>query len=48
MTGSAIVGRVHHVALQAEHLDQAVPFYTELFGAERLSRRLLKRRKMAK
>ncbi len=39
--------RVHHVALQTAHLDQAVRFYTDLFGAELLSRRPFKRREMA-
>ncbi len=47
MSGPAIVCRVHHVALQTAHLDQAVQFYTELFGAELLSRRPFKRREMA-
>lgn len=41
------VSRLHHVALQSAHLDQAVRFYTELFGAELLSRRPFKRREMA-
>ena len=47
MVGPAIVCRVHHVALQTAYLDQAVQFYTELFGAELLSRRPFKRREMA-
>lgn len=47
MTGEASVCRVHHVALQTSHLDQAVSFYVELFGAELLSRRPFKRREMA-
>ncbi|MFM9963846.1 MAG: VOC family protein [Planctomycetaceae bacterium] len=47
MDGEASVCRVHHVALQTAHLDQAVKFYTELFGAELLSRRPFKRREMA-
>lgn len=47
MTGEASVCRVHHVALQTSHLDQAVRFYVELFGAELLSRRPFKRREMA-
>ena len=46
MSGAASVCSVHHVALQTEHLDQAVKFYTELFGAELLSRRPFKRREM--
>lgn len=47
MPGEASVCRVHHIALQTAHLDQAVKFYTELFGAELLSRRPFKRREMA-
>ncbi len=47
MSGEASVCRVHHVALQTANLDQTVKFYTELFGAELLSRRPFKRREMA-
>ncbi len=39
--------RIHHVALQTAHFDQAIKFYTQLFGAELLVRRPFKRREMA-
>ena len=39
--------RIHHVALQTANFDQAIKFYTELFGAELLVRRPFKRREMA-
>jgi len=47
MSGEATVCRMHHIALQTAHLDQAVRFYTELFGAELVSRWPFKRREMA-
>jgi catechol 2,3-dioxygenase-like lactoylglutathione lyase family enzyme len=39
--------RIHHVALQTAHFEQAIKFYTELFGAELVVRRPFKRREMA-
>ena len=42
-----MIPRIHHVALQTAHLDEALRFYTELFGAQLLVRRPFKRREMA-
>ena len=39
--------RLHHVAVQTAHFDQSLRFYTELLGAELLTRRPFKHREMA-
>ncbi|MGC3972265.1 MAG: VOC family protein [Pirellulales bacterium] len=38
---------IDHVALQTQHFDAAVEFYTRVLGAELLERRPFKRRQMA-
>lgn len=48
MTAGCVgVSQLHHVALQTANLDRAVQFFSELFGAELISRRPFKRREMA-
>ena len=39
--------RLHHVAVHTAHFDQSLRFYTELLGAELLTRRPFKHREMA-
>jgi glyoxylase I family protein len=46
-TGQPKAYSVHHVALQTNDLDKSIHFYTQIIGAELVSRRPFKRRELA-